>query len=477
MPSIGQIWADFGIKNNVKEGIARAQADLKAASKQIEEQLKQAGEIAGKSLGEGVKATSGQLREQMRFIQAQFKQATAELGLNASEVDKLRVKSEALNRQLEVQQQIVQSLNERYQKAIQVKGENSKEATRLATSLANAKAAEASIRNELQRVNDEITKQTTAVGRLRGEWRKEVEEARSSFSSAFDQMRAAGTVITAAGAGIAAGLGAAVAKSADFGAQMAKVQVLSDATAEEIQKLRQAALEIGPTMGFSADQASAAMQQLAASGYNAQQITAMLPAVMSAAAAAGEDLGLATELVASQLQSYKMSATQAGHVSDMLAQAANISAVGLQDLNYSLKYAGPVAASVGISFEELTAAIAVMGNQGIKGEQAGTTLRAALLRLIDPPKEARVALQQLGISITDSHGKMRPLADIIGQLQTKMKGMTDAQKAQTLSTIFSTEAVSGMLALIRQGPSVLSDYTKQLQNSAGASEKAAKAMQ
>jgi len=476
MPSIGQIWADFGIKNRFKEGFAQVAADMKAASKQAAEQMKQAGELAGKSLSDGVKATSGQLQAQMKLIQAQFKQATAELGLNASETDKLRVKSEALNSQLGVQQQIVQSLTERYQKAVQIKGENSKEATRLATSLANAKAAEANIRNEIDRANDEITKQTTAVGRLRDEWQRATEEARNNLGSAFDQMQSAGMAITAAGAGMAAGLGVAVAKSADFGAQMAKVQVLSDATTEEMQKLRQAALEIGPTMGFSADQASTAMQQLAASGYNAKQMVTILPAVMNAAAAAGEDLGLATELVASQLQVFKMSAEQAGHVSDVLAQAANISAIGLQDLQYSLKYAGPVAAAVGIRFEELSAAIAVMGNQGIKGEQAGTTLRASLLRLVDPPREARAVLEQLGVAITDSQGKMLPLADIIGQLQTKMQGLTDTQKAQVLSTIFSTESVSGMLALIRQGPAVIQDYTNQLENSTGASERAAKAM-
>lgn len=465
MPSIAQIWADFGIKNNVRESFKQIQSDLKTACGQISEQLKQAGETAGRSLGDGVKATTGQLQAQMRLIQAQFKQATAQLGLNASEADMLRVKSEALNRQLEVQQQIVQSLNEKYQKAVQLKGENSKEATRLATSLANARATEAEIRNEIQKTNDELQKQTTVAGRVR-----------SAFESVGERLADVGRRMAAAGAAIAGGLALAVKASADFGREMAKVKVLSGATAEEMQALKRAALEVGPSFGISGEAATGAMQQLAASGYTAQQIIETLPAVFSAAAASGEDLTLVTETIASTLQSFGLEASKAGHVADVLAQAANISAIGVEDMAYSLKYAGSVAKSVGIGLEELSAAIAIMGNAGIKGEQAGTTLRAALLRLIDPPKEAKEALDSLGISVTDSAGKMRPLYDIIGQLQKATEGMTDAQKAQVMATIFSTEAVSGMLSVVGAGPEKLKEFTKALQEADGASAKMAQEM-
>jgi len=302
------------------------------------------------------------------------------------------------------------------------------------------------------------------------------ESLKKAQANLAESFKTIGAGATAAGGALAAGLILAVKSAASFEKEMSKVKTLSGATAEEMEALKKVALEVGPSFGISGEAATEAMQQLAASGYTAEQIIKTLPAVFSAAAASGEDLGLVTETIASTMQSFGLEAGKAGHVADVLAQAANISAIGVQDMAYSLKYAGSVAKGVGVSFEELSAAIAIMGNAGIKGEQAGTTLRAALLRLIDPPKEARMALDKLRISVTDASGKMRPLADIIGQLQKATEGMTDAQKAQTLSTIFGTEAVSGMLSVISAGPEKLKEFTAALQGADGASAKAAQQM-
>jgi TP901 family phage tail tape measure protein len=262
----------------------------------------------------------------------------------------------------------------------------------------------------------------------------------------------------------------------DFGGTMQKVKVLSDATNEEMKQLTDTALKMAPAMGFKATEAAEGLQELAASGFTAQQMAVMLPAVMSAAAASGEKLSLASELVASQLHSFGMEASQAGHIADVLAKASNISAIGMQDLNYSLKYAGPVAHAVGVSFEELGAAIAVMGNNGIKGEQAGTTLRSSIESLINPSREARDTMAALGISVKDSQGNLLPLATILGTFQEKLQNATSAQKAQAVAMIFGKEAASGMLSLIAAGPDKLKEFTKELENSAGSSKKAAEEM-
>ncbi|ADU95284.1 phage tail tape measure protein [Geobacillus sp. Y412MC52] len=115
-------------------------------------------------------------------------------------------------------------------------------------------------------------------------------------------------------------------------------------------------------------------------------------------------------------------------------------------------------------------------NNGIRGEQAGTTLRAALIRLSDPPREAANTLEALGVKITDAKGKMLPFSNIIGQLAEKTKNMSNAQKLAALSTIFGTEAASGMLTVVEAGPQKLDQLTKSLQNSAGASQEAAAKM-
>ncbi|MCL6575562.1 phage tail tape measure protein [Kyrpidia sp.] len=313
--------------------------------------------------------------------------------------------------------------------------------------------------------------------------RKSVEEfgkrTESTFAKIKEGMKLAfgGALGFAGFEGIKQTISGIITSTADFEQAMTKVKVLSGASADEIKKLGESAKQLAPQMGFTAQQAADALAELAASGFNATQMADMLPAVLSAAAASGEDLGLASELVAGQLHSFGMQAQQASHVADVLAQAANISRLNLQDMNYSLKYAGPVAHAAGISFEELSAALAIMSNNMIEGEQAGTTIRAALLRLVDPPKEAKKALDALGISISDQHGKMRPLVDIIGQLQTKLKDATQLQREQALSMIFGTDAMSGMLALVNTGPDTLRKFTDELKNSDGASRKAAEAMQ
>jgi phage-related protein len=115
-------------------------------------------------------------------------------------------------------------------------------------------------------------------------------------------------------------------------------------------------------------------------------------------------------------------------------------------------------------------------NAGIKGEQAGTTLRMAMLRLVKPPKQAQKALDKLGITVTDQNGKFKSLQTLIGELSVGMEGMTEAQKTATIGAIFGTEAMSGMMTLIGQGPAALGEFTKALEESGGMAAKTAEQM-
>lgn len=187
-------------------------------------------------------------------------------------------------------------------------------------------------------------------------------------------------------------------------------------------------------------------------------------------------MALVADTVSAALNSFGLEASEASRVADVLAQAANDSAAGIQDMQYTFKYAAPVARTLGISLEQLGAATEIMANAGIRGEQAGTTLRAALIRLSDPPKEAAAMLKELGVRITDSNGKMLPFNQIIAQLSKSTEKMSNAQKLAALSTIFGTEAASGMLTVVEAGPQKLDALTKSLQNSGGASQEAAKKM-
>jgi TP901 family phage tail tape measure protein len=311
------------------------------------------------------------------------------------------------------------------------------------------------------------------IGADLSDFEKKMKEFKRSFSRVGQQVQEAGTAIgtafTAAGGAIAAGLGFAVSKAADFDSQMSRVGAIAGATGSELSALRQTALDLGASTSKSATEVAQGMELMAAMGFKTNEVIAAMPGVISAAEASGEDMAMVAETVASALNSFKLQASDASRVADVLAQAANDSAAGIRDMQYSFKYAAPVAAQLGISLEQLAAATEIMANSGIKGEQAGTTLRAALLRLADPPKEAAEQLEALGIKVTDSQGRMLPFDNIVKQLSDSLKGMGNAQQAAALAAIFGTEAASGMLTVIQAGPEKLNELTKALQNAKGAS--------
>lgn len=285
-----------------------------------------------------------------------------------------------------------------------------------------------------------------------------------------------GTTFTAAGGAIAAGLGLAVNKAMDFDSQMSRVSAISQATESDFQALRQTALDLGASTSKSATEVAQGMELMAAKGYDAQQVIAAMPGVIAAAEASGEDMALVADTVSSALNAWGMEASEASHVADVLAQSANSSAAGVEDLQYSFKYAAPMAKQLGITMEELAAATGIMADAGMKGEQAGTTLRMAFIRLADPPKEARAALENLGITVTDANGKFLPMIEIIRQFQQKLSGLSDAQKIAAMSTIFGAEAASGMLNVIDAGPKKFSELVVGLANADGQAKKTADVM-
>ncbi|MDM5187870.1 phage tail tape measure protein [Bacillus sp. DX4.1] len=277
-----------------------------------------------------------------------------------------------------------------------------------------------------------------------------------------------------AAAASAFALGRMIQNSRDFESQTRRAAVLTGGSYDQVKS---SILDMASTSVYSTGEVAAAFAEMGAKGFDAAQATDALPGVLSAAAASGEDLGLVADTITSALNSFGMEASKSGHVADVLAQAANQSAAGVLDLQYAFKYASGPAAQLGISMEELAASVGIMADNGIKGETAGTALRASLLRLVKPPKAAANMLKELGVAVTDQQGNMKPLSDIIGQLKTGMEGMTKAQKGAALATIFGVEAVSGMMALVSAGPDEINKMTKALENSGGASKKAAKDMQ
>jgi TP901 family phage tail tape measure protein len=292
----------------------------------------------------------------------------------------------------------------------------------------------------------------------------------------FQALGDLGKVVTGVGLAIGAGLAGAVKSAADFDTAIRKAGAIAGASASELTDMKNAALDLGATTSKSAKEVANAMTELAAKGFDANQTIAAMPGIIKAAEASGEDLALVSDTITSALNAFRMEASEANKVADVMAMTANKSAAGIADMQYAFKYAAPAAAQLGISMEELAAATGIMANAGIKGETAGTTLRMAMLRLVKPPKQAQKALDKLGIAVTDQNGKFKSLQTLIGELKVGMEGMTEAQKMASIGAIFGAESMSGMMTLIGQGPEVLGEFTTALENSGGMAAKTAEQM-
>lgn len=274
------------------------------------------------------------------------------------------------------------------------------------------------------------------------------------------------------------GIGVAAAKiGGDFESQMSRVKAISGATGSSFEELRQQAIDLGAKTAFSAKESAAGMENLASAGFDSKEIMKAMPGLLDLAAVSGGDVALASENAATALRGFNIDAGQSGHVADVFARAAADTNAEVGDMGEAMKYIAPVASSMGLSLEETAAAIGIMSDAGIKGSQAGTTLRGALSRIAKPTDDMKAKMDELGVSFYDSEGKMKPLKDQVGMLKNAFKGLTPEQKQNALVTLYGQESLSGMMALIDKGPNKLGSLTKSLENSDGAADKMAKTMQ
>lgn len=290
-------------------------------------------------------------------------------------------------------------------------------------------------------------------------------------------MKAATVAITGTAAALGGVAAAAIKVGSDFESQMSRVKAISGATGEEFEQLKAQAMQLGADTSFSASQAAEGMENLAAAGFTTSEIMNAMPGLLNLAAASGEDLASSSDIAASTLRGFGLAAYDAAHVADVLAANANRTNSSVADTGEAMKYIAPLARAAGLSLEETAAAIGIMANAGVNGSQAGTSLRGALSRLSKPTKDMSEAMDELGISFSDSNGKMKSLTEQVGMLRQATEGMTDEQKNNYLVTLYGQEALSGMLALINEGEGSLGELTNAYKNCDGVAQKAAETMQ
>jgi TP901 family phage tail tape measure protein len=273
------------------------------------------------------------------------------------------------------------------------------------------------------------------------------------------------------------GVGAAAVKTAtDFEAGMSEVKAISGATGSEFDALKDKAIEMGAKTKFSASDSADAFKYMAMAGWDASQMMDGIAGIMDLAAASGEDLATTSDIVTDALTAFGLQASDSAHFADVLAQASSKSNTNVGLMGETFKYVAPVAGALGYSIEDTAVAIGLMANSGIKGSQAGTALRSTITRLAKPVGEAKDAVEELGISITNADGTMKPLSQTMVELREKFAGLTEEQKAQYAAMLAGQEGMSGLLAIVNASDEDFQKLTDEINNANGAAEDMASVM-
>ena len=301
-----------------------------------------------------------------------------------------------------------------------------------------------------------------------GKAAKQVAKVQRRFDQFGKRVMAAGQALSVGLTAPLVAVGALAARSfLSFEQGMNKVAAVSGATEAEMASLTAIAKDLGSTTSFSAAQAAEGLGFLAQAGFDATEAGKALPGVLQLAAAGGLQLAEAADIATNVLSGYGLEVDQLSRVNDVLAKASSSANTDVLQLGQAFKFAGPVARSAGISFEQSGAAMALMGNAGIQAEMAGTALRGAITKLVNPSKEAAGTMAELGISATDSEGRLRPLDEIIEQLAPH------ADNTGAIMQIFGQRAGPAMSALVSQGADALRDMTAALEQSGGTAQEIA----
>lgn len=299
----------------------------------------------------------------------------------------------------------------------------------------------------------------------------------SGFSDGVSRLSSMAAKGLAAISGAVAGMSAyAIKVGSNFEAGMSEVSAISVATGEDLEMLTNKAKEMGIQTKFSATEASEAMQYMAMAGWKAADMAEGISGIMDLAAASGEDLASVSDIVTDALTAFGLQASDSGHFADVLAKAASNSNTNVGMMGATFKYAAPLAGTLGYSIEDTAVAIGLMANAGIKGEQAGTSMRAMLTRLANPTDEVAGAMETLGIEIANADGSIKPLNKTMKDLRKAFSKLTDEQKAQYASSLAGQEAMSGFLAIVNASDGDFDNLSEAINNAEGAASEMAETM-
>lgn len=305
---------------------------------------------------------------------------------------------------------------------------------------------------------------------------KGLTEHANQWTRAGRQIQRAGKNIERVGASLTKTLtvpiataGAACIKVAsDFEAGMSTVQSICGASGEDLDKLSEKAKEMGAKTKFSATEATDAFKYMGMAGWNTQQMLDGIEGVMYLAGATGEDLASTSDIVTDAITAFGLSAQDTNMFVDVLAKTANSANTDVAKLGESFKYVAPIAGAMNYNVQDVSTALGIMANSGIKASSAGTSLRSWISRMAAPTKQVKTALDELGLSLTDANGDTKGFEILMRDTRAAFSELTDAEKAQYASMLAGKSGMSGLLAIVNASESDFDSLSQAIYDSDGA---------
>ena len=326
-------------------------------------------------------------------------------------------------------------------------------------------------RNITVRLLADTSNFTAGMAKVSGESQK----AATTMEAAGGKSKLITTGIAAAGVAATALGVAAVRMAADFDASMSTVQANTGASADEMNQLRQAAIDAGADTIYSATESADAINELGKAGLSTSDIlSGGLSGALNLAASDGMEVGQAAEYMSSAMAQFNLTGADATHIADLLAAGAGEALGNVSDFGEALNNVGSTASKFGLSIDTTVGTLAAFAHQGIIGAEAGTQLRSVLLALTNQTEKQRKATEEYGISLYDAQGNFVGMSSLAGQLKEKLGGLTQEQRNSAMATMFGSYAIQGANVLYAEGASGIDEWTKKVSQSGYAADLAAK---
>ncbi|NLS88044.1 phage tail tape measure protein [Bacillus subtilis] len=499
--------------NKALAAMRKTEDQLDLVNKRIKEQS-----TGFAQLGAKLNASVNTITTKMRALDAAFKASTAGVDNFGSTSDQLRQKADHLNKSIDLQQQRLKDLRRLYLESKRAKGEDAQETQELSARMNEATAQLRETQAQLRSTTTQINQQANAWHRMGTQAQESGENLRTVGGNLQSIGSEIATSFGAATLAVGGALGLATKKSMDFEQQMSNVKSVMNP--EEANKYSDAltnlAVKLGADTKYSALEAAQGMEELVKAGVTTQDIiNGGLSGALSLATAGGLELADAAEIASTALNAFKDDNLSVAQAADILAGAANSSATDVQEMKYGLSMTSAVAAGMGLTFKDTATALAVFAQNGLKGSDAGTSLKTMLSRLVPMTKAQYETMSDLGLvtldtteaykrmaekgfkpatkdlgdiydalnkyvaktsgakegtdkfskafdkatrnlgimdnKFFDANGNIRSMTEISGELSKALDGMSAKDKQEALYNIFGSDAIRGALILGKEG--------------------------